>query len=126
MTLAIYPGTFDPFHHGHMDLASRASAIFDEVIIAIYSNPGKIPLFSVDERIQLTSKIVSHLPNVSVATYSGLTVEFARSINASVMVRGLRHLADFQMEHQMGWANSHMAPDVDTCCLFCGRGTCLS
>ncbi len=121
MTLAVYPGTFDPFHHGHMDIASRASAIFEELVIAIYKNPGKKPLFTIEERVELTQNILSHLPNVSVVMYSGLTVEFARTIRANVMVRGLRNVADFQFEHQIGWANSHMAPDIDTCCLFCGR-----
>ena len=119
MTRAMYPGTFDPFHLGHFDIASRASAIFDELIVAINDNPIKNPLFEPHERIEMAQAALSHLNNVSVITYQGLTVEFARQAEVDVMVRGLRNVADYQFEHQIGWANRHMAPNIELCCLFC-------
>lgn len=119
MTRAMYPGTFDPFHLGHFDIASRASAIFDELIVAINDNPAKNPLFEPRERIEMAETALGHLNNVSVVTYQGLTVEFARQAHVDVMVRGLRNVADYQFEHQIGWANRHMAPNIELCCLFC-------
>ncbi|MEZ4656405.1 MAG: pantetheine-phosphate adenylyltransferase [Caldilineaceae bacterium] len=119
MTRAMYPGTFDPFHLGHFDIASRASAIFDELIVAINDNPAKNPLFEPDERVEMAEAALGHLHNVSVITYRGLTVEFARQARVDVMVRGLRNVADYQFEHQIGWANRHMASNIELCCLFC-------
>ena len=119
MTRAMYPGTFDPFHLGHLDIASRASAIFDELIVAIYDNPPKNPLFDWQERVYMAETALSHLRNVSVMTYKGLTVECARQAQVDVIVRGLRNVADYQFEHQIGWANRYMAPKIELCCLFC-------
>lgn len=121
MIRAVYPGSFDPFHMGHLDIASRASSLFDELYVAIYDKPSKRLLFSVEERAQIVEEALKALPNVSVVTYSGLTVDCARNLRAQVMVRGLRNVADFQNEHQMGWANKHLAPDVELCCLFCSQ-----
>ncbi|MEZ4559858.1 MAG: pantetheine-phosphate adenylyltransferase [Caldilineaceae bacterium] len=119
MTRVLYPGTFDPIHNGHLDIATRASALFDEVLVAVYDAPPKKLLFSTEERLELASVALAHLPNVSVITYEGLTVDCARDVNAQVIVRGLRNVADFEFEHQIGWINHQMAPDVELCCLFC-------
>ncbi len=119
MIRAVYPGSFDPIHNGHIDIASRASAIFGEVMLAVYDSPSKKLLFSTDERVELAHKALSHLPNVSVIAYTGLTVDCALAVGAQVVVRGLRNVADFEFEHQIGWANRQMAPHVELCCLFC-------
>lgn len=118
MVRAIYPGSFDPFHFGHLEIATRASKLFDEVVIAIYASPSKRLLFTTEERIDMVQNMLADLSNVSVVTYTGLTVECARKTNASVMVRGLRNLADFQAEQQLSWANHQLAEDIDTCCLY--------
>jgi pantetheine-phosphate adenylyltransferase len=119
MTRALYPGTFDPIHNGHIDIAARASAIFDELVVAIYDAPPKKLLFSTDERLELARQALFHLPNVRVIPYIGLTVFCARQQNAQVIVRGLRNVADFEYEHQIGWANHQLANDIELCCLFC-------
>jgi len=119
MVRALYPGTFDPIHHGHIDIAQRASRLFDEVVLAVYDAPPKKLLFSTEERLELARTTLAHLPNLSVTTYTGLTVVCARQQQATVVVRGLRNVADFESEHRMGWANHQLAPDVELCCLFC-------
>lgn len=119
MTRALYPGTFDPMHNGHIDIAVRASAVFEELVVAVYDAPPKKLLFSTDERVELASAALEGLENVTVAAYNGLTVECARQVGARVIVRGLRNIADFEFEYQIGWANGRLAPDVELCCLFC-------
>jgi len=119
MVRALYPGTFDPMHNGHIDIATRASLLFDEVIVAIYDAPPKKLLFSTEERKELAERSIGHLPNVHVTTYTGLTVTVAQNVGARVILRGLRNVADFEYEHQIGWANSQLAPQVELCCLFC-------
>ncbi len=119
MTRALYPGTFDPIHNGHIDIAERASAIFAEVVFAVYDAPPKKLLFTTDERLDLARMALAHIANVTVTTYTGLTVEYARQNAANVIVRGLRNIADFQNEHQIGGANRHLASDIELCCLFC-------
>ncbi|CAN5487077.1 pantetheine-phosphate adenylyltransferase [soil metagenome] len=119
MTRALYPGTFDPIHNGHIDIAERASAIFAEVIFAVYDAPPKKLLFSTEERLDLARTALAHLTNVTVTTYTGLTVEYARQNAADVIVRGLRNVADFQYEHQIGGANRQLAGDIELCCFFC-------
>lgn len=119
MPRALYPGTFDPIHNGHIDIATRASALFAEVVFAVYDAPPKKLLFSTEERLDLARQAVDHLANVTVVTYTGLTVQCAREVDAQVIIRGLRNVADFEFEHQIGWANRELAPDVELCCLFC-------
>ncbi|MBW7883539.1 MAG: pantetheine-phosphate adenylyltransferase [Caldilineaceae bacterium] len=121
MARALYPGTFDPIHNGHIDIAVRASELFDEVILAIYDAPPKKLLFSTDARFELARQALEHVPNVSIVTYTGLTVECARDYKVDVIVRGLRNVADFEYEQQIGWANSNLAPEIELCCLFCSN-----
>ncbi|HRJ41505.1 MAG: pantetheine-phosphate adenylyltransferase [Caldilineaceae bacterium] len=118
MIRALYPGTFDPMHNGHIDIAQRAAAIFDEVIIGVYDAPPKKLLFNTDERVELVSTALAHLTNCSIVAFTGLTVECARAVGARVIVRGLRNVADFEFESQIGLANRQMAPDVELCCLL--------
>jgi len=116
MTIAIYPATFDPLTNGHVDIATRAAAIFDQLIAAVYARPLKRLLFSTEERLAMTHEALKHLPNVSVESYDSLTVDFARQKGARVMVRGLRVLSDFEWEFQL--ALTKLAPDIDTVCLM--------
>ncbi len=118
MRTAIYPGTFDPITNGHLDIATRAAALFDELVVAVYDRPLKSLLFSTAERAEMTRQALKDLPNVAVRSYSGLTISFARSCNARVIVRGLRVLSDFELEFQMALTNRRLAPDVDTVCLM--------
>ena len=119
MPRALYPGTFDPIHNGHIDIATRASHLFDELVVAVYDAPPKKLLFETEERLDLARQALAHLTNVVVTPYSGLTVACARQQGARVIVRGLRNVADFQYEYQIGWANRVMASDIELCCLFC-------
>jgi pantetheine-phosphate adenylyltransferase len=114
--LAVYPGTFDPIHYGHVDIIQRASRLFDELLVAVYDKPLKTLLFSPDERIaQVTEAITSlNQPNLRVVGYSGLTVEFCRTVGAQVMVRGLRVFSDFEHEFRMALANHRLAPEIET------------
>jgi len=116
--LAIYPGTFDPIHFGHIDIASRAAAIFDELILAIYERPAKPLLFDTEERVALAQEALSELENVRVASYGGLTVDFARQVGAHVIVRGLRVTYDFELEYQMALTNRELAPEIELVCLI--------
>lgn len=111
---AIYPGTFDPITNGHLDLVRRATRIFDRVVVAIASNPGKAPLFTLTERVELARVVLAGLENVEVTGYSGLTVEFARANNLSVMLRGLRAVSDFEFEFQLANMSRALAPDVES------------
>jgi pantetheine-phosphate adenylyltransferase len=118
MTTAIYPGSFDPIHNGHVDIAARAAEIFDRLVVAVYARPLKNILFSVQERTAIACQSLEHLSNVDVASYVGTTVDFARSQNAQVIVRGLRMAYDFDREYQMALTNRTLAEDVETLCLF--------
>lgn len=118
MTSAIYPGSFDPVTNGHLDIANRAAALFDELIIGVYDRPSKHLLFSTDERVDLMKKAVAHLRNVRVASYSGLTVDFARKMKAKVMVRGLRMSSDFEREFEMALMNKKLDHDIELVCLM--------
>ncbi|MBX3050052.1 MAG: pantetheine-phosphate adenylyltransferase [Caldilineaceae bacterium] len=118
MSRALYPGTFDPMHNGHVDIAQRAASIFDEVIIGVYDAPPKKLLFNTDERVALVRTALGHLKNCSIVSFEGLTVECARTVDAQVIVRGLRNVADFEFESQIGLANRQMAPNIELCCLL--------
>jgi pantetheine-phosphate adenylyltransferase len=111
---AMYPGTFDPFTNGHNDLVRRASGIFDKVVVAIAANPGKAPLFALEQRIELARAVLADLPNVEVTGYSGLTVEFARQNGLNVMMRGLRAVSDFEFEFQLATMSRHLTDKVET------------
>ena len=119
MARALYPGTFDPIHNGHIDIAVRASVLFDEVIVAVYDAPPKKLLFDTADRYALARIAFEHVSTIKVVTYEGLTIECARDLKADVILRGLRNVADFEYEQQIGWANSKLAPEVELCCLFC-------
>ena len=118
MAKAIYPGTFDPPTNGHIDIVERAAKAVDFLTVAVVELSSKSTLFSVDERVAMFAESVAHLPNVSVQLYSGLTVDFARDLGASVIVRGLRIPSDFEYESEMALMNRRMAEDVETICLF--------
>ncbi|MBE0686207.1 MAG: pantetheine-phosphate adenylyltransferase [Anaerolineaceae bacterium] len=118
MIRALFPGTFDPIHCGHIDIATRASKIFDELVVAVYDRPLKNLLFSPEERLFLTKESLSDFGNIKVTGYSGLTVAYAREINAKVIVRGLRVISDFEHEFRMALANKHLAPDIEVAALI--------
>jgi len=111
---AMYPGTFDPITNGHHDLVRRAASIFDRVFVAIAANPNKTPMFPMDTRIDLARRVLHDLPNVEVVGYSGLTIEFARKHNVSVVVRGLRAVSDFEFEFQLANMSRHLAREIET------------
>ena len=110
---AVYPGTFDPITNGHQDLVRRAAGIFDRVVIGIAANPGKAPLFSLPERVDLAQKVLTDLRNVTVLGYAGLTVDFAREQGCGVVIRGLRAVSDFEFEFQLANMSRHLSRDVD-------------
>ena len=118
MTIAIYPGSFDPITNGHIDIATRASKLFDKVIIGIFAKPDKNITFSVEERVELAKQAVAHLPNVSVKSYDCLTTEFAREVNANVMVRGLRIRDDFEREFDFAIMNKRLFPELELVCFM--------
>ncbi|MFN8449251.1 MAG: pantetheine-phosphate adenylyltransferase [Anaerolineae bacterium] len=111
---ALYPGSFDPIHNGHIDIALRAARIFDEVIVGVYDMPKKKLLFDVDERLAHTNEAFRDYAAIRVAKFSGLTVDYAREVGAMVLVRGLRVFSDFELEFRMGLANKKLAPEIET------------
>ena len=118
MTTAIYPGSFDPITNGHIDIATRASRLFEKIIIAIFATPEKRLTFSIDERVDLAKRAVANLPNVEVTSYSGLTADFARQVNAKVMVRGLRMSADFDREFETAMMYHQLYPELELVCFM--------
>lgn len=114
MTTAIYPGSFDPITNGHIDVLQRASKLFDHVIIAVLVNPSKTPFLSIDDRMNLIRKSITDLKNVEVASFNGLTVEYALQKKAKVLIRGLRAISDFEHEMQMAQINKTLCPEVET------------
>jgi pantetheine-phosphate adenylyltransferase len=113
-TIAIYPGTFDPITNGHVDIVARASRFFDKVIVGVAVNAGKSPLFSLEERVNLAIKATADFPNVTVIGFGNLLVDCAREHGATVILRGLRAVSDFEYEFQMAGMNRNLAPEVET------------
>lgn len=112
---AIYPGSFDPATNGHLDVITRASGLFDRLIVAVGRNSGKSsPLFTPEERVEMLREVSAPLPNVEVTTFDGMLVTFAREQGARVLIKGLRAVSDFEYEFQMALANRQLAPDVET------------
>lgn len=118
MTIAVYPGTFDPVTFGHLDIIERAAHLYDKLIIGVLHNSEKTPLFSVKERVNILTKATEYIANVEVCSFEGLSVDFARNVGAKVIVRGLRLITDFEYELQMAQTNRKLAPDVDTTFLY--------
>jgi pantetheine-phosphate adenylyltransferase len=118
MTVAVYPGSFDPITNGHLDVIGRASHVFDRVVVAVLANPRKQPLLSADDRVAVIRDALTAsgigADRVSVDTFDGLTVEYCRRVGAGIIVRGLRTISDFETEMQLAHNNRRLAPDVDT------------
>ena len=111
---ALYPGTFDPPTNGHVDLIQRGAKLFDHLTVAVLNNPGKDPLFTVEERVEMLREVTAGIGNVSVATFDGLMVEFARQQGATAVLRGIRAISDYEHEFQMALMNRRLAPEVET------------
>ena len=119
MTIAIYPGSFDPITNGHLDIAVRASRLFEKLVIGVYNSPAeKKLLFTSEERVKLASEATRNFPNISVVSYFGLTGDFAHKMNAKVMVRGLRMGGDFESEFTLSMMNKKLFPDIEQICLM--------
>jgi len=112
MSKIIYPGTFDPIHNGHINIASRAAKIFDELEFVVAINNEKKPLFSIEERLDLIKKSVENFDNIKVIEFSGLVVDYAKESGAVAIIRGLRHVSDFEFEFQMAMMNFHLCPKI--------------
>jgi pantetheine-phosphate adenylyltransferase len=121
MRVAVYPGTFDPITNGHIDLAKRAARLFDRLIVAVYSggdrNP-KRPLFTTEERVAMARHSLSDIPHVEIDTFENLTVDYARSVGAQILVRGLRAVSDFEYEFKLAHMYQHLAPELEVVCLM--------
>ncbi|MCQ8897419.1 pantetheine-phosphate adenylyltransferase [Limnobacter humi] len=114
MRIAVYPGTFDPLTRGHEDLVRRGAKIFDKLVVGVADSPNKRPFFSMDERVRIAGEVLSHYPNVEVKGFRGLLKDFVRANEASVIIRGLRAVSDFEYEFQMAGMNRYLLPDVET------------
>lgn len=119
--VAIYPGTFDPITYGHLDVLNRALRMFDEVIMGIATASGKSPLFDLQTRLRLAQENIAPIPRASVCLFDGLTVDFARSHNATAIIRGLRAVSDFEFEFQLAQMNRHLDYDIETVLLMPSR-----
>jgi len=114
MKRAIYPGTFDPITNGHVDIITRASMMFDEIVVAVADNPKKNPMFSIEERIAMAKKSTRFIKNVKVIGFSSLLVDLSDELEANIVVRGIRAVSDFEYEFQMGYANSSLKKELET------------
>ncbi len=114
MRTAVYPGSFDPITNGHLDIIKRASRVYDKVVVGVLSNKSKMPLFTAEERVDMIKRVTKGLDNVEVDTFEGLLVDFAKSKNATVIVKGLRTVADFEYEFQMALLNKALNPEYET------------
>ena len=120
MTIAVYPGSFDPITNGHLDIATRAAQLFDKLMIGIYDTPDKRILFSTDERVDLVKRTVTGIPTIEVTSFSSLAVDFAMEKGAIALVRGLRMVTDFEREFEMTQMNRKLYPDLEIVCLMTG------
>ena len=118
MTLAVYPGTFDPLTCGHMDIIVRASALVDKLIVGVYEHPAKQPLFSLEQRVKLVEEAITGMSNVHVKAFTGLAVDFVHAVGGKAMIRGLRANSDFEREFEMALMNRKLAPDIELLCLM--------
>ncbi len=118
MTVAVYPGSFDPMTNGHLDIASRAAGLFDRLILAVYETPPKAVLFSLQERLDMLRRACSSLPEVQVEAFNGLIIDYCRRMGAKVIVRGLRMTSDFEREFEMALMNKNLAPEIEVVCLM--------
>ena len=118
MFVAVYPGTFDPLTYGHMDIIERAATLVVKLVVGIYQNPTKQPLFPLEQRVSLVEEAVAGLSSVHVKAFKGLTVDFIRQVGGKVMVRGLRANSDFEREFEMALMNRKLAPDIELLCLM--------
>ncbi|MGB0712359.1 MAG: pantetheine-phosphate adenylyltransferase [Gammaproteobacteria bacterium] len=114
MPTIVYPGSFDPITLGHVDLVERAARLCERVVVAVGSNPGKSPMFSVDKRVVLAEHAVAHVPQAEVVPFSGLLVDFVRSVGGDMVLRGLRAVSDFEFEFQLASMNRRLAPEIET------------
>lgn len=112
--IAVVPGSFDPVTYGHIDIISRGAKVFEEVYVVVLNNAAKKPLFTVEERVELIKRVTSHIPNVKVEMFSGLLVEYARSVHASAIIRGLRAVSDFEYEMQITSMNRVLDEEIET------------
>ncbi len=118
MTIAIYPGAFDPITNGHLDIVTRAAKLFEKLIVGVYDTPAKNLLFTTEERVDLVRQSIADLPNVEVESFTSLTVDFAKRVGAQTIVRGLRLAADFERELEMAMMNKKLSPDCELVCLM--------
>ncbi|MBT4510660.1 MAG: pantetheine-phosphate adenylyltransferase [Chloroflexi bacterium] len=118
MTIALYPGSFDPVTYGHLDIATRALTVFDEVVMGVFDTPSKNLLFTTEERVSLIQEAIGDIPNLRVESYTKMTVAFARHINAKVIVRGLRMSPDFEREFEMALMNKKQDPEIEVLCMM--------
>ena len=110
---AVYAGSFDPLTNGHVDIVERGRSVFDRVIVAVARNEGKDPLFTTEERVEMAREVLKDTPNLRVDSYDGMTVDYVHSVDASMILRGIRTISDFEYEFQMALTNSHFADDIE-------------